>query len=1378
MLAIDRSLGKAMSINLVKSVSNPEMSMPEKFIHDGGLTLLPELSNVDDTMRILSRLDVSKIPYLALKNGLFVKMNSGLPAFIAILKQNNQKLSFYILDLLNAFNQAKLEHGSNDLKNVIDDMHINNNLTHFLVAELLRLEEIANNELKTNKYSSIVEIIVNHLLRSNAVAETSKENNKFVVEDEESIKDKVAASKKLMKEKQDKVKAKGEEKPDRVALAAEKPPNIIIDDDEKGVPDISFQSQSIETDNARRRIEIGRMFETWVRKPTESPTTFIQKLVECSTASKQAVQDPNRFVELYSSAQVHNLQLAIQHHCQTIKRPIFYVDSPEDLICSAPYMARLGDIGEVQDGPSGRLHEFLSKEYSPDNPPIVLVNYLKFKPDDVIRFNGIVGKINTRNADGTRLPKEAIVIALNNVTKPDSYQGSDLYSMFTSLQECPVSIHDLFATLPDLLIRETPSNITETTKINLFYAEDWKERLLGQWVRNGKQYQYKEGLLQAAINQKKPIELINGLWDNVEFVQFWEQAMLSGRIEHAGDSINVSKNVIFKSPFNNKKRSLNAEQVVERFDDSLQDTLNPSSFAQYFFKYECVEPNLYTRPGIIAANAGKELHVNITRDLNPNQWDELLNECELHHVKLICHRQPLAEKLLFNYEIKSDSLIIQSNDLDVTAKQLGEKNPSIVINITDLESTDILTKIKITSNVSENNKREFDFSLERNALYKALDENKNVILKGQPTERMMDALASFMLERRGKENTGKVFIVCHDASAFAGQTIYSNQVLPENKKYFLAKKFGNELVSTVTDKLAMEEYSKLEARLAYTLRMDGQQLIDNSQAWQGLEDLPNGIKLASFDLSRSEEITSAFTQARRDEVNRVLTYSPYVYLTGITGVGKSTFVEQDLIVDRKDKLYKGDGAIEAWANDVNVGLKYLFIDEANVTSRSWNEFEGLFDDPPGILINGNYIPLSKNHKVVFAGNPLSYGDRTLAPFFERHGNAAVFDVLPQELIYEKMIKPVFSHVSISIEKVASEFLAVYEYVCKASVDEVLISPREVQMMALLTLSHLVQHPEDNAEIVAKHYAAVIGSQLVPAKLRDDFDKKFKASEKISHANFNHQDKYYVTPSRQPVIDLLSDALNLSEWRQKATNLNDVQKFGGLGCIFIEENEAGLDKTELAISFLRDRGYKHVSMTDDDIPEKAFYVMPVSMPPDQKRELLLKAFHQGAKVVIDEINSSPMMERLLNDLLMGKDPDGKRPDKPGFMVVGTQNPVTLGGRREVSKALARRSIKDSLPVYTTEELIQILIHRGIQQADAQLFVELYEMKRKQALSENLKPVPTFNDLLRKTDEYIQHVGAPVYKPEMPFYTKESLKHVLFPPVTSSPESAPSLTPKLS
>ena len=153
-------------------------------------------------------------------------------------------------------------------------------------------------------------------------------------------------------------------------------------------------------------------------------------------------------------------------------------------------------------------------------------------------------------------------------------------------------------------------------------------------------------------------------------------------------------------------------------------------------------------------------------------------------------------------------------------------------------------------------------------------------------------------------------------------------------------------------------------------------------------------------------------------------------------------------------------------------------------------------------------------------------------------------------------------------------------------------------------------------------------------------------------------------------------------------------------------------------------------------DKPFYRMPVSMPPDEKEKLLVKAFHEGAVVIIDEMNSSPMMERLLNALLTGKSPDGKNPTttdltptKPGFMVIGTQNPVTMAGRHAASTALLRRMATLELSPYSTKEACEILVLKGLPLDTADAMAKAYEKQVAIAAKLGKTPAPTFRDLIK-------------------------------------------------
>ncbi|MBL0319339.1 MAG: hypothetical protein IPP74_08645 [Alphaproteobacteria bacterium] len=126
----------------------------------------------------------------------------------------------------------------------------------------------------------------------------------------------------------------------------------------------------------------------------------------------------------------------------------------------------------------------------------------------------------------------------------------------------------------------------------------------------------------------------------------------------------------------------------------------------------------------------------------------------------------------------------------------------------------------------------------------------------------------------------------------------------------------------------------------------------------------------------------------------------------------------------------------------------------------------------------------------------------------------------------------------------------------------------------------------------------------------------------------------MTSSRRPVMYLLNDIVNLRSF--KRANPGQVS-CAGLGGVILE-GKPGVGKSEMVIGLLQSKGL---------VKDQDYYMIPASMQPSEKRTLLLKAFHEGAVVVMDECNSASMMESLLNALLNGKTPDGKMPDTPGL-----------------------------------------------------------------------------------------------------------------------------------
>jgi MoxR-like ATPase len=143
-----------------------------------------------------------------------------------------------------------------------------------------------------------------------------------------------------------------------------------------------------------------------------------------------------------------------------------------------------------------------------------------------------------------------------------------------------------------------------------------------------------------------------------------------------------------------------------------------------------------------------------------------------------------------------------------------------------------------------------------------------------------------------------------------------------------------------------------------------------------------------------------------------------------------------------------------------------------------------------------------------------------------------------------------------------------------------------------------------------------------------------------------------------------------------------------------------------------------------------------MNQNQKKEILLKAFDEGAIILIDEINSVATMEKLLNSILDNKHPDTLQKAKnPGFRLIGTQNPAYYAGRNIDSPALASRTVLIQMPDYPSDEMIAILQAKGLSEDEAIPLVSAYEYIRKQAFKERAKHVPSFRDLIKKAEHII-------------------------------------------
>lgn len=1061
----------------------------------------------------------------------------------------------------------------------------------------------------------------------------------------------------------------------------------------------------------------------------------------------------NRMIEVDDKASANALQIALQKFCHKTSRPVYVIHSPDDLVCLAAFMQREGNKGYVKKGPGGPLHDFLMANQ--DKEPLIICALDNFNADDIVQANTLFDK--SRVADGTPVPIKGMVAAIKNPNLADSYQGSDLYGRFHVVEQSPFTAEQLDAA--DILRRrEAPSRRTQddasrsedTVSINLYHADDWEQRLLGQWVIQADGFYFKEGELAAAYKSGKTIEFRNPPQDNDKFDYFLSQLRL-------GEPFNVG-DIVVTPP---KKMSY---QLSDGYDwESLikidgakwsrdvastpdASVLNTTLITPFFQRYRINndEKSLSTLPGLIEAHAGKPLHIDVTNDLSSDLWAIILTECKTHKVQPHFHcaanielpselttllpdmkkKPPVETRPWDGVQSIPPTAVIQSTDADVTIALFTEQDPDWqVIDVSEMDASELLKSIDAVFNEET---LKFEFTEKDCAVVLAKKEKKKIILTGQISDELANSLSEELLTRlKDKEAASKLVIVSDKLSGLGFMPSITHQVKPEEKMACFKKYAGEVMPSKLPND---ESFTQWCARVRYL--KSHPKSTDTSLAWEGVKTITGGIKLDEFDAANSAEKAAQFERDRITEYENVSAHSLITVLTGLTGVGKTSFVKNVLtdaiLFEGIDKL---DEALEA----AEKGKVRLFLDEANAAHTNWSRLEGLMRIPPGILgKNGEFRRLTenqvKNLRVLLAMNPLSYGaERKVPTLIARHGDAMLMKIMPLEYVYEKILKPILEKTSLDKQMlpIAQHILSVYKFICECSKDEVLISPRELQMTALLVLSHQMRHPADDPLLTVSHYAYLIGKAVVPDKKKEEFAKQFKPSKSFIHVK-EGTGEYKVTESRLDAFALINDYLDLHELRQASPQFNDAQKYGGIGGIILD-GEPGSGKTEMILAAFKQRGWQE---------DKHYRKIPASMQPSDMVARIDETIDAGMYVWIDEINVIPLNERQWNNILMGLKSDGSKPKTAGGGVLASKNPDYMAGRRKLSKAIQRRTIVMPFANLTSNEMINILTHKGVSESHAKLLVNIYQTQRSKAEKEHLSPIPTFRDLVRVADDFIK------------------------------------------
>ncbi len=95
-------------------------------------------------------------------------------------------------------------------------------------------------------------------------------------------------------------------------------------------------------------------------------------------------------IDFTSTEDVCAFHITLEQTAHDLGRPVFYINSPNDLRTSSSYMGKnpITDRWDMLDGPGGPLYEFL--QANKNNKPILIVNYANFDEDEIPQFNALL----------------------------------------------------------------------------------------------------------------------------------------------------------------------------------------------------------------------------------------------------------------------------------------------------------------------------------------------------------------------------------------------------------------------------------------------------------------------------------------------------------------------------------------------------------------------------------------------------------------------------------------------------------------------------------------------------------------------------------------------------------------------------------------------------------------------------------------------------------------------------------------------------------------------------------------------------------------------------------------------------------------------------
>lgn len=1017
---------------------------------------------------------------------------------------------------------------------------------------------------------------------------------------------------------------------------------------------------------------------------------------------------------------------------------------------------------------------------------VLVYNITHYGKEDVLDSNSLTDSKN-RSLRNTPLDSGLTVIA---VKLKSTELGTDVHSRFSMQYDCS-DIATPTETLKEMLaVRELPSAFNLNHVIDFYNGDNWQEQLCGIPSIHGGHYSYKTGAIVRMLeNKESALAFYNPPNDLSEFRIFIQTLIQRKKIYINGIWHHLPENFTIYSLNKLYDFSTYHFELVKVIDEHSKQRwsheLNETNWNHFFASYECRDKLVFKKPGWIKAHQDKVMEIYVTDSFDKASWAKLLDEakgrCKLKFIfaNSDCPEFLLSPDECFSHQEMNTHLtdaidipsctdeknihpdysnsLILSNDCDFTELVLlkQKSHNSMVISID--ENTSYADLVETISIDHQNNQH--TFHLHTGCLRDALIHKQTVILKGQVGKELANKLQTlFSHEPHLYVNGRKEFYP--DAQLI---------ILTEENKYLAAanaikyQHTQKEIFAELSLHFDIEHFSSflvIHYKFIFDAKNEGITLTFSYDQLKRMLQIPKDCNpfLPMLRMHEKYELLARLSNQyypdkglmlsskqdlrnhRLNLVKHTLSNSPYVFIVGNSGVGKSSFVLKEFA---GSNLYVGHEKMIEWAE--NGGI--LFLDEANLDmDGNLNFIEGMFNSTPSILINKKLYPLT-THKVILAGNPNHYANRS-TQYLLRHGAIVQFDEFPVWYLQKEIIEP-------ALDKVASSFLAknlskddltqaqiiecflnTYQFINQQK-PRFSLTPRNLENMVLRFAQSISAGMSitDSIWLAAHDEVENISEQPLSDNFRKWINSQFPIDTLVKELNSRinlPNSSFILTESRKQILRIMKNQIEILSLKKGNPELASI---GGVQGILLEGNP-GIGKSQLAIEFLKSIGYQDASKGIIDIELPHYYYFSPDADIEEIKTFLNNAFHEGAIVVIDEFSSFDL-EEYLNAFMSGVDLSGNHTDIPGFFLIATQNPISFRGRKELSAAQENRNHHMMMSDYLSSELQEIAITNKLNPRYSNVLADEFIDAVSVGRQHHIPDTPTFRAFERKIQELISN-----------------------------------------